>query len=86
MGTETEARCVFCHDRIDIVSWKHPVTGKDYNVCSFCARSIIGVCHRCNEILVNVDRYGVDEKGYKMCSKCAAASELADEESGQKGR
>lgn len=71
--------CMICHDPIDLVKWIHPRTNEDYTFCDFCAKSIIGTCHECNDILVSVDRYGVDEKGNKICSRCADGHERADE-------
>lgn len=80
-----EEFCFVCHDPLDLVDWKHPTTGESLLLCRFCMRSVIGTCHRCDEVIMNVDRYGVDEKGNKICSACAAAQELEDERKFGKG-
>jgi len=76
---EEVACCALCQDPVDLVDWQHPDTKEDLRICSFCSRAIIGTCHECREILTSVDRYGVDEKGYKICSKCAAAHERRED-------
>lgn len=76
---DMNACCALCHDPLDLVTWQHPDTGENMEICSFCARSIIGTCHECGELIVSVDRYAVDEKGFKICSKCADGHERADE-------
>ena len=76
--------CQLCHDPIDLVEWTHPATGEPVTLCRFCARSVIAVCHECGEILVSVDRYGVDEKGNKICSSCASGHEMRDEDKARK--
>ncbi len=79
-----EKCCMLCHDPMDLVSWNHPETKENYTLCSFCARSILGVCNECNDIIVSVDRFGVDEAGYKICSRCVSVHELEDEQQSDK--
>jgi len=78
-----EEICELCHDPLDLTEWKHPGTDESHTLCAFCRRSVIGVCHECNEILVSIDRYGVNEAGYKICSACAERHELGDDEKKQ---
>ncbi len=74
-----DTACSVCHDTLDLVEWTHPGTGEAVTLCQFCMKSVIGTCHECDDIIMNVDRYGVDEKGNKICSACAARNEIEDE-------
>jgi len=48
---DMNACCALCHDPLDLVTWQHPETGEKMDICSFCARSIIGTCATVNSAM-----------------------------------
>ncbi len=70
-----EKNCSICHDTAELDLWRHPGTGEELTFCRYCREAIVGVCRRCNEVLVKFDRFGMYEDGSYICSRCAEAEE-----------
>ncbi|MEW6108137.1 MAG: hypothetical protein AB1632_03060 [Nitrospirota bacterium] len=72
--------CYICHDTEDISSWKHPVSGQEYVLCNYCLKTIVGVCAECDSILSKLDPIGINNEGQRICYKCSAMHDMADDE------
>ena len=73
-------KCYICHEVEDLCGWKHPVSEAEYSFCSYCMKSIIGVCAECDNILSRLDPIGVNNDGDRICYKCSAMHEMAEDE------
>ena len=73
--------CYFCNETEDIHAWEHPETNAEYAFCGYCLRTIIGVCAECKSILSKLDPVGINSEGKRICYKCSAAHDMADDES-----
>ncbi len=73
--------CYFCNEAGDISIWEHPVNGEEYAFCGYCLKSIVGVCAECSNILSKLDPIGINNEGQRICYKCSAAHDMADDES-----
>lgn len=72
--------CYFCNETEDLSAWRHPVDGVEYTFCEYCHKSIIGVCAECNNILSRMDPVGINNDGRRICYKCSAAHDMAEDE------
>jgi len=73
-------RCYVCHETEDVSEWEHPVNGSKYIFCGYCLQSIIGVCAECSSILSRFDPIGVNSEGQRICYKCSAIHDMAEDE------
>lgn len=73
-------KCYVCHEVEDLCRWKHPVSEAEYSFCGYCMKSIIGVCAECDAILSRLDPIGVNNDGNRICYKCSAMHEMAEDE------
>lgn len=71
--------CIFCHDREDLADWTHPASKEQYKICSYCRQNFIGLCQYCGETVFKMDRFGYDDSGNIMCSKCVHLAELSED-------
>ncbi len=71
--------CIICHDREDLGDWIHPVSKKEFKICGFCRKSLVGICQLCEELVFSTDRFGYDEAGNVMCPKCVHMAELSED-------
>lgn len=72
--------CYLCNDTKDISVWEHPDTRAEYTLCGYCRQTIIGVCGECSAILSKLDPIGINHEGKRICYKCSAAHDMADDE------
>ncbi len=72
--------CYFCQETEDIVEWEHPETGAKYILCSGCMQAIVGICAECGNILSKFDPIGVNAEGQRICYKCSAAHDMAEDD------
>ena len=73
-------RCYLCHETEDVSEWEHPENGTRYLFCGYCRQSIIGVCGECSSILSKFDPIGVNAEGKRICYKCSALHDMAEDE------
>lgn len=71
--------CYICQESEDIHPWKHPESHKEYFFCGYCLKSIIGICAECSSILSKMDPTGINKDGQRICYKCSAMHDLADD-------
>lgn len=71
--------CYICGEQEDVTPWTHPVDGKEFSMCGYCLQTIVGVCGECNGILSKLDPIGVNNEGKRICYKCSAAHDMADD-------
>ncbi len=71
--------CYFCHETEDTSVWQHPEDGTEYIFCSYCCQSIIGVCAECSSILSRLDPIGINSEGQRICYKCSASHDMAED-------
>ncbi len=71
--------CYICQETEDIHPWKHPVNNQEYHFCGYCLKSIIGACAECNNILSRMDPIGINNDGQRICYKCSATHEMAED-------
>jgi hypothetical protein len=71
--------CHICNDTENITDWRHPVSGDGYMFCSYCFNTVIGVCPECNAILSKLDPIGINSNGEKICYKCSAVHDMAED-------
>jgi hypothetical protein len=62
-----------------LTSWTHPQNNKELQFCSFCMRTIIGVCSHCDEVVYNLEQYSIDENDKMLCSECSYVQYLSEE-------
>ena len=72
--------CYFCHETEDTSVWQHPEDGTEYVFCGYCLQSILGVCAECGNILSRLDPIGINGEGQRICYKCSAAHDMAEDE------
>ncbi len=72
--------CYFCQETEDIQEWEHPENGTKYVFCGYCLRTIMGVCAECGAILSRLDPIGVNADGQRICYKCSAAHDMAEDD------
>lgn len=72
--------CYFCNEKDDLSSWRHPGDGTEYIFCDGCLRTIVGVCAECGAILSKMDPIGINGEGQRICYKCSAAHDMAEDE------
>jgi len=72
--------CFICQDTEGTSSWVHPTKGREYTLCSYCLQSLMGVCAECESILTRFDPIGINAEGKRICYKCSAAHDMADDE------
>ncbi len=73
--------CYFCHETEGTSVWQHPEDGTEYIFCSYCLQSIIGVCAECGSVLSRLDPIGINSEGQRICYKCSASHDMAEDES-----
>jgi len=73
--------CFICQEKENLSSWKHPESKEEYLFCSYCLNTIVGVCAECSSILSKLDPIGVNNDGKRICYKCSAMHDMADDES-----
>ena len=71
--------CYICAETEDISTWEHPIKKTEYALCGYCLQSIVGVCAECSAILSKLDPIGVNHDGKRICYKCSAAHDMADD-------
>ena len=49
-------------------------------LCSYCLNAVVGVCAECSAILVKLDPIGINSEGKRICYKCSAMHDMADDE------
>jgi hypothetical protein len=72
--------CYICNETEDVSAWTHPENGNEYALCSYCLNSVVGVCAECSAILVKLDPIGINNDGQRICYKCSAMHDMADDE------
>ncbi len=72
--------CYFCQEEGDLKSWIHPENGSEYAFCGYCLKSIVGVCAECGGILSKLDPIGINNEGKRICYKCSAMHDMAEDE------
>jgi hypothetical protein len=72
--------CHICGDTEDISLWRHPEDGSELMLCGYCLNSVMGVCAECSSILVKLDPIGINQDGKRICYKCSAMHDMADDE------
>jgi hypothetical protein len=72
--------CFICQDTEETSTWIHPNNGTVYILCSYCLQSLMGVCAECDAILTRLDPIGVNAEGKRICYKCSAAHDMAEDE------
>ena len=72
--------CYICNETEDVSSWKHPESGDEYPLCSYCLKAVVGVCAECSAILVKLDPIGINKDGQRICYKCSAMHDMAEDE------
>ncbi len=72
--------CYFCNETEGISPWIHPGNGTEYVFCAYCLKTIIGVCAECGSILSKLDPIGVNNDGQRICYKCSAAHDMAEDD------
>jgi hypothetical protein len=70
--------CCNCTDEV-LKPWTHPHDNKDLQFCSFCLRTIIGVCSHCGEIVYHLEQYSIEPGDKMLCSECCYVKDLSDE-------
>ncbi len=71
--------CYICSESEEVCSWKHPESDNEYMLCSYCLNSVVGVCAECSAILVKLDPIGINKDGLRICYKCSAMHDMADD-------
>ncbi len=72
-------RCYLCNEAEDTAEWHHPESGATYFFCRYCLKSIMGVCAECSSILSKFDPIGVNSEGRRICYKCSALHDMAED-------
>lgn len=72
--------CYICGDTEDVTPWMHPSDQIEYPLCGYCLQSVVGICAECNSILSKLDPIGINHEGKRICYKCSAAHDMADDE------
>ncbi len=72
--------CYFCQEKDELEDWVHPETGVRLYFCGYCFRTIVGVCAECGNILSKLDPIGVNENGQRICYKCSATHDMAEDD------
>ena len=72
--------CFICNDTEGCSPWVHPVNGAEYILCSYCRGTVVGVCAECEAILSKLDPIGINKEGRRICYKCSAAHDMADDD------
>ena len=72
--------CHICNETEDVSSWKHPESGDEYLLCGYCLNAVVGVCVECSSILVKLDPIGINKDGQRICYKCSAMHDMAEDE------
>ena len=72
--------CHICNETEGISLWRHPEDKSEYMLCSYCLNAVIGVCAECSAILVKLDPIGINHEGKKICYKCSAMHDMADDQ------
>lgn len=72
--------CYICNETEDVSAWTHPENGTEYALCNYCLKSVVGVCAECSAILVKLDPIGINNDGQRICYKCSAMHDMADDE------
>lgn len=72
--------CHICNETEAVSAWKHPENNSEYMLCGYCLNSVVGVCAECGAILVKLDPIGINNDGQRICYKCSAMHDMADDE------
>ena len=72
--------CHVCGETESVTLWMHPENGTGYYLCPYCLSSLVGVCAECDALLVKLDPIGVNKEGKRICYKCSAMHDMADDE------
>jgi hypothetical protein len=72
--------CYFCNETEDLSSWEHPESGTEYVFCAGCMRTVVGVCAECGAVLSKMDPIGINGEGKRICYKCSAAHDMAEDD------
>ena len=72
--------CYLCNETEDVHPWKHPENGTEYFFCSGCMGTIVGVCSECGAVLSRMDPIGINGEGQRICYKCSAAHDMAEDD------
>lgn len=72
--------CYICNETEDTSEWIHPENGTKYVFCDYCRQTIVGVCAECSGILSRLDPIGVNAEGQRICYKCSATHDMAEDD------
>ncbi len=72
--------CYFCQETDELEDWVHPETGLRLFFCGDCFRTIVGLCAECGNILSRLDPIGVNAEGQRICYKCSAVHDMAEDD------
>jgi len=72
--------CQICGETEDITLWEHPSDKTEVAICGYCRKTVVGVCAECSSILSKLDPIGINHEGKRICYKCSAAHDMADDE------
>lgn len=73
-------QCFFCNESQGVSEWQHPESGAKYLFCEYCLQSVVGICSECGGILSKFDPIGVNNEGERICYKCSAAHDMAEDD------